>query len=63
MTTAGKIGIDLILNSTSFKKSLNNIQTQANNAGSKISNSSFNFSVNNIFMICYSDEFLSVISD
>lgn len=39
MTTAGKIGIDLILNSTSFKKSLNNIQTQANNAGSKISNS------------------------
>jgi phage-related protein len=39
MTTAGQIGIDLILNSTSFKKSLNNIQTQANNAGSKISNS------------------------
>lgn len=39
MTTAGQIGIDLILNSTSFKKSLNNIQTQANNASSKISNS------------------------
>ena len=39
MTTAGQIGIDLILNSTSFKKSLNKIQTQANNAGSKISNS------------------------
>lgn len=39
MTTAGQIGIDLILNSTSFKKSLNNIQTQANNAGSKIAKS------------------------
>lgn len=39
MTTAGQIGIDLILNSTSFKKSLNNIQTQANNAGSKITKS------------------------
>lgn len=39
MTTAGQIGIDLILNSNSFKKSLNNIQTQANNASSKISNS------------------------
>lgn len=39
MTTAGQIGIDLILNSTNFKRSLNNIQTQANNAGSKISNS------------------------
>ncbi len=39
MTTAGQIGIDLILNSTNFKRSLNNIQTQANNASSKISNS------------------------
>lgn len=39
MTTAGQIGIDLILNSTSFKKSLNNIQTKANNAGSKIAKS------------------------
>ena len=39
MTTAGQIGIDLILNSTSFKRSLNNIQTQANNAGSKIAKS------------------------
>lgn len=39
MTTAGQIGIDLILNSTNFKKSLNNIQTQANNAGSKIAKS------------------------
>lgn len=39
MTTAGQIGIDLILNSTSFKKSLSNIQTQANNAGSKIAKS------------------------
>ena len=39
MTTAGQIGIDLILNSTSFKKSLNKIQTQANNAGSKIAKS------------------------
>lgn len=38
MTTARQIGIDLILNST-FKKSLNNIQTQANNAGSKIAKS------------------------
>ena len=39
MTTAGQIGIDLILNSTSFKKSLNNIQTKANNAGNKIAKS------------------------
>lgn len=39
MTTAGQIGIDLILNGTSFKKSLNNIQTKANIAGSKIAKS------------------------
>ena len=45
MTTAGQIGIDLILNSTSFKKSLNNIQTQANNAGTKISKA-FSSSIN-----------------
>jgi phage-related protein len=45
MTTAGQIGIDLILNSTSFKKSLNNIQTKANNAGTKISKA-FSSSIN-----------------
>lgn len=39
MTNVGQIGIDLILNNKSFKKSLNDIQQQANNACTKLSNS------------------------
>ena len=37
MTSAGQIGIDLVLNSAGFKRQLNSINSVANNASNKIS--------------------------
>lgn len=37
MTSAGQIGIDLVLNSSGFKRQLNSINSVANNASNKIS--------------------------
>lgn len=36
-TTVGTIGLNMVLNSSSFRKQLNNVQNQANSAGTKMS--------------------------
>lgn len=38
-TSVGTISLDMVLNSTGFRRSLQNVQSQANTAGTKISNS------------------------
>lgn len=38
-TTVGTIGLNMVLNSAGFRRSLQNVQSQANTAGTKISNS------------------------